>query len=82
MLGHLKHLVIVGSSLLALGVALLVVVPQKPRNSNQNCPGLVPHPRQRLALAEPRHVTVDLPGDPELDLYELAGSNLFKNYIQ
>lgn len=80
MIGHQRNLVAFGSSLLALGLALLVAVPQTPPKHRALGVNRFDHRHPALAPAPPLPVTFDAPVDPSLDLYDLAGTTMFRLY--
>lgn len=81
MLGHLRFLLVTGSSLLALGLALLVVAPQAPRREQPARP-LRALGRPSPAPKPMRLVQLDVAPDPSLDLYELSGLPAFRVCVQ
>lgn len=70
MLGHIKSLVVIGTSTLSAGLVLLVVAPQCedqlaiPATPSRSRPGLI--------LAPSTLPTFDSPGDPSFDAYDTA----------
>jgi hypothetical protein len=79
MLGRLKHLAIMGSATLSLGMAMLVVLPQQPQASVLR---IAHGSRARPWIAQPCAPILGLSLEPSQDLYELAAWPMFGVYYQ